>query len=37
LEIAQILVRAQREPFLQSLAREKVDMTTGKIVARCGA
>ena len=34
LEIAQILVRAQRAPFLQSLAREKVDPTTGKIVTR---
>lgn len=34
LEIAEILVRAQRASFLQSLAGEKVDSTTGKIVAR---
>lgn len=36
LEIAQILVRAQRAPFLLSLAREKVDPATGKIVSRGG-
>lgn len=34
LEIAQILVKAQRAPFLLSLAGEKVDPTTGRIVVR---